>query len=768
MRQSKIIQEDIQNIVKELSTMLSRFEGKTILIAGGAGFLGKYLVSVLDYANEHVLKKPCKIIVVDNYITALQDSLAEKENIIILKKDISKPIKINGDVHFIIHAASLASPVFYHKFRIETIDVGFLGTKNLLELAREKKVESFLFMSSSEVYGNPDPKFIPTNEEYLGNVSCTGPRAPYDEPKRIGETLCVTYGNIYNIPVKIARPFNIYGPGMRLDDGRVVPNFVVAALKGDKIPIYSGGSNTRTFCYITDGIVGFYKMLLSNSNGECFNIGSDEHEIQMRHLADLISGLINNGESKHALNSETLDVYKGKTDPDRRCPDLTKIRTKLGYEPKTSLIAGLRRFITWAREEMENQGTEKGIKNECRICGNKELVKVLSIGKSPLANNLLKKEDLDKEELFPLDLMYCKQCHLCQLSYVAPPEKLFKHYVYLTSTTQTFKDHFKSMADSLYSKLNLSKGSLIVDVGSNDGLLLGYFKEKGSRVIGVEPAVNVADIARSNGVTTLCDFWNDRAVKDIIRFEGKADLITANNVFAHTDHIKDFAKNVSLLLKDKGVFVIECQYLLDTIKKLTFDNIYHEHVSYYSVLALKNFFDRMNMEIFDVQNVNTHGGSIRVFVQKKGAGRKVDPSVNSFIEREKKEGLNNVKTYENFAKEVYKVKDNFNKFIKDMKKQNKKIIGYGAPAKATTFLNFVQPDKNSIEYIIEDNKLKQGLIIPGVRIPIKGKDSIKSDKQDLIGIFAWNFAEEIMKNNADLKSKGAKFFIPYPEPKIVG
>ncbi|MEK6878002.1 MAG: NAD-dependent epimerase/dehydratase family protein, partial [Nanoarchaeota archaeon] len=242
---NKVVKEDIRQIVSDLGDLVKKFGGKTVLITGGAGFLGKYLVWTLNYLNKNILENPCKIIVLDNFITGLKGSLQDEENIEIREVDISKPFRVEDNIDYIFHAASIAAPLFYNKFKLETIDVGFIGTKNVLELAREKDVKSFLFFSTSEVYGNPDPKFIPTPETYLGNVSCTGPRSAYDEPKRIGETLCMTYAEIYNIPVKIVRPFNVYGPGMRLDDGRGAINFVVSALNGEKIPVYGDGRNTR-------------------------------------------------------------------------------------------------------------------------------------------------------------------------------------------------------------------------------------------------------------------------------------------------------------------------------------------------------------------------------------------------------------------------------------------------------------------------------------------------------------------------------------------
>ncbi len=768
MRESKIIQEDIKRIAGELKEFAPQLSGKTLLIAGGAGFLGRYMVLTLDYLNEHILEKPCKVVVLDNFISGLKDVLKTKKNIEIIQHDISKPFKTPLSIDYIIHAASIASPVFYNKFRLETIDAGILGTRNLLELAREKEVKSFLFLSSSEVYGNPDPKFIPTPEEYLGNVSCIGPRACYDEPKRMGETLCMTYADIFNIPIKVVRPFNIFGPGMRLDDGRVVPNFVVSAIKGEKIPLYGTGFNTRTFCYIADAMAGFFQVLLSDHNREVFNIGSDDQEIQMRHLADIILGLVENDGSRVFNVESANEAYSKGADPNRRCPDLTKIRTRVGYKPKTNLITGLKRFITWVKEEMDAQEAAYTYEKQCRICGNAQLKKIVSLGKTPLANNLLAEKDLHKtEELYPLEMMYCDQCFLCQLSYVVPPEKMFKNYLYVTSTTDTFKKHFRELAEALTKQLKLHPGALAVDVGSNDGLLLKGFQDLGLRVLGVEPAENIAALARNQGIDTIPEFFTEQVAEDIIRIKGKADLVTATNVFAHVADIKELTNTVKKLLKDQGVFVIEVQYLFDTMKNLTFDNIYHEHLSYFSVLSLNEFFRRQNMEIFHVDHVDSHGGSLRVFIQKKGGKYPIDASAQDLMEKEKEFGLDKEESYQRFSEKIYLIRSKIQDFIQQAKREGKTIAGYGAPAKATTLLTFCGIDQQQIKYIVEDNPLKQGMTIPYARIPVVSREFLEKSPPHYLMVLAWNFADEIIRKNAKYREQGIKFVVPLPQPRIV-
>jgi nucleoside-diphosphate-sugar epimerase/2-polyprenyl-3-methyl-5-hydroxy-6-metoxy-1,4-benzoquinol methylase len=767
MKRSRVIEEDLAAIAEDLRDSYPRLSGKTILVAGGAGFLGRYLVSTLDYLNENNLERPCRIIVVDNFVSGLKDWIPPKPEIRVVQHDVKEPLHIEEPVDYIINAASIASPVFYNRLRLETIDAGVYGTRNLLELARQKSVESFLFLSSSEVYGDPDPRCIPTSEEYLGNVSCIGPRACYDEPKRLGETLCMNYAEIYNLPIKIARPFNIFGPGIRLDDGRVVPTFVVSAITGKRIPVHGDGKKTRTFCYISDATVGFFKLLLSDRNREVFNIGADDPEIQIRHVAALIHGLVMNHEGEIELVSGPADVYT-KDNPERRCPDLSKIRTQLGYAPKVDLVSGLKRFIAWVREELTAQYHSARFENRCRVCGGGDLRKFLSLGASPLANSLLNGDALEKDvESYPLEVVYCPSCHNCQLSCTVERDRLFKHYPYLSSTTETFRKHFAGMAKSIVEMCDLAPGSLVVDIGSNDGVLLKSFQSLGMAVLGVEPAENIARIARESGIDTIADYFDGSVVDAILKLKGPPAVITANNVFAHTDRIDGFVHEVKRLLSKGGVFVLEVQYLLDTLKNLTFDNIYHEHLSYFCVLSLSELFRRRGMEVFDVMHVDTHGGSLRVFVQEKGGAFEVKSAVERFLAEERAFGLDRFQTYESFAQKIHELKSRVLASVREIKARGESLVGYGAPAKATTLLNFCGLGSADLDFVVDDNPLKQGRFIPGVKVPIKGSDALAAAPPDNVLILAWNFADEIIKNNERLRKRGTRFLVPLPQPRIV-
>jgi SAM-dependent methyltransferase len=393
-------------------------------------------------------------------------------------------------------------------------------------------------------------------------------------------------------------------------------------------------------------------------------------------------------------------------------------------------------------------------KNTCRVCENSQLHKVLDLGNSPLANNLLSSSD-EKCEMYPLELMYCDKCHNSQLSYVVPAKEMFDHYLYVSSTSKSFREHFERASEQYIKEFNLSSNSLVIDIGSNDGIALKPFKNKGIKVVGVEPAKNIAKIANENGITTINGYFSKEVEKQINDVYGNADLITASNIYAHVNDLTDFTHSVFKLLKKDGCFIVEVQYLLDTIKDLTFDNIYHEHVNYWCVTSINNYFNKLGYSVIKVEHINTHGGSIRVYVKNKGS--QIDVSVSDFLEKEIKFGLTNIELYDIFANKVKQTKITFNNNIKKIKERNESIVGYGSPAKATTTLNYFEVSNKDIDFIIEDNKLKHNKFLPGITIPIKSKDELKNNIPNNIIIMAWNFADEIVANNQELVKQGVTF-----------
>ena len=384
-------------------------------------------------------------------------------------------------------------------------------------------------------------------------------------------------------------------------------------------------------------------------------------------------------------------------------------------------------------------------KFECRSCGNSDLKRVISLGYQPLANNLLKKQN-EKCDLYPLEVNYCSKCHNCQLSVAVDPKKMFDNYLYTSSTSKVFRDHFINAAKKYQKELKLNiKKSYIIDIGSNDGVALRPFLDLGFKnILGIEPAKNLAKQANKNKIKTFNSFLDK---KNLSKIKKNADLILASNVFAHSDKLKEMAECMFYLLGKNGTIIIEVQYLMNTLKDLTFDNIYHEHYNYWSLTSLINFFNQFDAKIFKSEKINTHGGSIRVYV-KKDKKVKIDKSVKQILKEEENFGIKKFKTYKEFGNKVYKIRENVRKNIKKLREKNKLIIGYGAPAKATTGLNFFGVS-DEIDFIVEDNKLKHNKFIPGVKIPIKDKKNIKNSKNTLI-VLAWNFYDDIKKNNLKL------------------
>ncbi|MEX0686544.1 MAG: NAD-dependent epimerase/dehydratase family protein [Balneolales bacterium] len=360
-----VVNHDLKYITDSLKSEFEQMSGKRLLITGGAGFLGYYLIqSVLHWNKYAAANESIRVTVYDNYIRGVPawlDSLEENENLELITHDVTERMpEAAEDFDFIIHAASIASPMFYRKHPLKTMDANINGLRHLLDysLAQKKKgkpLKGFLFFSTSEIYGDPDPDNIPTAETYRGNVSCTGPRACYDESKRYGETLCVTFASQFGLPVTIVRPFNNYGPGLKITDRRVIPDFMRDVLENKNIMMYSDGSPSRTFCYIADAIIGYYKVLVLGKKGEAYNIGAEKPEISMKQLAESIVET-----ARSHTNYRGSIIHKNSSDlkylvdnPTRRCPLIAKARKDLGFTPKVGLEEGLKRSLIWYKGNQE-------------------------------------------------------------------------------------------------------------------------------------------------------------------------------------------------------------------------------------------------------------------------------------------------------------------------------------------------------------------------------------------------------------------------------
>ena len=409
------------------------------------------------------------------------------------------------------------------------------------------------------------------------------------------------------------------------------------------------------------------------------------------------------------------------------------------------------------------------LRKDCRMCCSKSLVKVMELNPTPPGNNFIKKLPVDEPEVsYPLDLYFCSDCYHLQLGHVVSPKILYQtDYTYLTATSAYFVKHLNKYAESMAKKFSLSKGMKVADIGSNDGTCLKQFKNLGLDVIGVDPATSIAIEATKNGIDTVADFFSYSLALELKEKYGSVDFITSHNACAHIDQLDDVFKGVSYWLNDNGVFVLEVGYFVDVYTQLYFDTIYHEHCDFHTVAPFVKMFERIGLELIAVERIAPQGGSIRVMAQKKGGPHKIESSVAEMINIEKNLKFNLAETFSDFADRINDIGNRLKAIITDLKKNGFSIAAYGAPTKATTLLNKFGIGGESIDFIVEDNLLKQGLFMPLSHIPIVATEEMYKRKPDYVLILAWNFAEPIMEIHKKYLENGGHFILPLPEPKII-
>jgi len=403
------------------------------------------------------------------------------------------------------------------------------------------------------------------------------------------------------------------------------------------------------------------------------------------------------------------------------------------------------------------------------MCHGSSLTEVMKLTPTPLGNNLLGAEEIGQPEpVYPLDIYFCNQCHHLQLGHVVDPCILYQNnYSYVSGTSSHFVNHLRSFANDMIERFELQSGSLVADIGSNDGTCLRFFKEGGMQVIGIDPAEKIACRATESGIETIGDFFSKKLAVELLDKYGPVSFVTSHNACAHIDHLDDVVRGVEHWLNDNGVFVLEVGYFLDVYTNTWFDTIYHEHLDYHTVEPFQRLFERVNMEVFSVQRVSPQGGSIRVMAQKQGGKFKRDDSVDNLIKLERKAGLDKPSTFEEFDQRIIGVRDLLGKMVRSLKNKGKSIAGFGAPTKATTLLSHFMLGSDILDFIVDDNPLKQGLFTPATHIPIYSTNALYEKRPDYVLILAWNFAEPIMNNHKRFTQEGGKFILPMPHPEIV-
>ncbi|MDO8757166.1 MAG: class I SAM-dependent methyltransferase [Elusimicrobiota bacterium] len=404
----------------------------------------------------------------------------------------------------------------------------------------------------------------------------------------------------------------------------------------------------------------------------------------------------------------------------------------------------------------------------CRMCRSENLYKFLDLGFMPPADEFLRKEQLRyPRAYYPLDVLMCRACGLSQLGYVVSPEILYRHdYPYEASTTRTGREHFAQFAGETVKRFGLGAKDLVIDVGSNVGVLLSNFKANGTRILGIDPAANIVRIAEKNGVPTLNELFSADLAAKIRGEHGKASVVTASNCFAHVNDLVDFVEALDVLLTPEGVFVMEAPHFQTLIENLEYDTIYHEHLSYLSLKPMIPFFKKHGLEVFDVEKQNIHGGSFRVFVGRPGK-HKVTARVAAVLKGEAKAGLHSEKVLRKFAVEVEKNRAELLWLLRDLKHKGKTIVAVSAPAKGMTLLNYCKIGSETLDFVTEKSALKIDRFTPGSHIPVLPDSELLKRKPDYALLLAWNFAPEIMNNLKEYVKKGGRFIIPIPRPRVV-
>ena len=398
--------------------------------------------------------------------------------------------------------------------------------------------------------------------------------------------------------------------------------------------------------------------------------------------------------------------------------------------------------------------------SKCRACSG-QLEEFLSLGKTALANSFLKKDDFGLEKKFPLRVGVCRSCKLVQLMDVVGKEHLFSSYIYFFSAMPAASSHFGAYADDVIKRfIKNPEKDLVMEIGSNDGLLLKLFQNKGCKnILGVDPARNIAKFANDNGVPTIVNFFSQKLAKILSRKHGKTKVIIGNNVVAHIDDWHDLAKGVNELLDDKGVFIFEAPYLMDMFENLAYDTVYHEHISYLSVAPLVKFFKQHKMDVFDIQTSKRFGTSIRVFVCREESHR-IESNVKKFLTGEKKAGFDKLKTYHALAKRIMTAKENLSAVLTGLKEKNFRIAAYGAPARGSTILNFCNIGSDILDFATEELKSKIGFYTPGSHVPVKHIEEARKNPPDYYLMLAWNYKDQIFEKESDFIKKGGRFIIP--------
>lgn len=749
----------MENLV--INSMDNYFCGKNVLVTGATGLVGSHLTEKLVAQGAKVVIS-CRSVNPRSYFASknLETKVISAFGDI---KDYDRVFDIVSryEIDYIFHIAAQAIVPTAFINPKEALEVNIMGTVNVLEAARHcPRVKGVVVASSDKAYGK---NCLNATEDW--------PMAgdhPYDTSKSCADLIARAYAKTYNLSVAVSRFGNIFGPGDP-NFNRIIPGIIKTILFDEILEIRSDGTFVRDYVYVKDVVDG-YILLMENIDrlkGEAFNFSSG-YNFSVLDLIQKIS-LITGKTFRYKISNDQVNEIVSQS------LDYTKARNILGWQTKRTFEEGVLETFDWYQQyfkseqavEAPKQSLDKPSSASCRACGS-PLTKFFSLGQMPLVNSFLKKEELIGEEKFDLSVGFCSKCYLAQLTETVPPEKLFTDYIYFSSTSKLFLEHCRDLANSLSDKLKLNSESLVLEIASNDGAQLQAFKNLGIKILGVDPAKNIAEVANQKGITTIPEFFNWQFAKKLKTEKGvQADLIFGANVLAHVPEIVDFVRGVKEILKPGGTAVFEFPYLKGLMDN-KFDTIYHEHVFYYSLIALINLFKTADLEIYDVEQTSMQGGSLLISISQTG-NFPISYRVKNLIVQELADGFDKLATYQKINDNVSCLKNDVLDLLTKIKAEGKKIAAYSAPAKGNILLNYFGIDNNYLDFIVDKAPAKQGLYTPGTHLLVEPLAKIDEVKPDYLLVLCWNIADEVinMPELVAFRQRGGKFIVPVPTVKVV-